>query len=474
MITVIHIDNHQLHIARFSGDKKPELLWSRQVEIKGASSTQESQVESQLLAELVEEQNLYKDEFILCVPHRACHFRYVDMGNLTAGQVRKTLKFQAEKLIPGVTAENMVADFTWLQKEGDKQEALVVAVQKKFLQEQMDILAGAEIIPRYIVPELSALYEVYQATGLINGERQLFVDFQDDAVAVVLTHQGHPVYNRFFLHNGSSSAQQLQGEIKRSLLWARNIDSFDTTVVASSQKDQVAEAVPSQLGGKVQEFNLEDLYTHSEDKPAVERVCLVGAALTYHQQSLPLDLAQEEFQSIEPLIRQRWLVVGALFFLFLGLSFALLRASKTTTEYETYYKKIGKEGQKWYKKIYPKRKSFPRVTYVRRIQKTIQRLSKGAGTPTTDRTPDFLRTLEYLSRKLMRRSQLKFSSISYDPPSLKLKGSTENKQFFVSLKDSLEKDPKTRIKWNLSKTQRNKKTIFSFNLRVDFVKDTRQ
>lgn len=464
MITALEIEKDKVYLCRLKEGRKARVLWSQEI-LREGNLREDEKALGYFLKEIFESEGLVKDKVVLLLPPESYYIRYLEVPTLRSNQLKKALKFQAESLIPSITSEDVILDYEIIEKKTKTMQLLIAVVKKNVMKQHIQVLDFIGVEPDRILPETLSLWEAYRRAGWTNGKSQLFVNVEASSGSLLMVRQGKPAYCRNFLFRNQRG---LEREFKRSLLWMPGLDRLDQIFLIGMEQEEADKIEVSELLGKKEVLSSAQVFDPDHQgnvRDSVKNLALIGGGLSLSRGSLLLDLRQEEFQSLGAILKNRWLIVLLLAWINLALFFSLISTYRHMGVKEQDFQKIVTFEQKWWKKIFPRRKTFPRQMFLKIIERRITELSKKGGY-SFDGRMGFIEALKVLEKHLKNKTPLRFRGIALEKGSLNLTGDSDHKDAFLSLKNALQQKEGLSLKWDLTQIKRANKTSYRFILRM--------
>lgn len=132
----------------------------------------------------------------------------------------QVVKFEVEPLLP-FPVDGVVIDFYGPEKNQGEKEALVFAVRKEDLGEQISLMKEAALDPESLIPESQALFWLVKELGMTSGRTGCLLDLGHEKTTMVLWHEDSLALVRSIPIGGRAIARALEPGLDPSSLEAR-------------------------------------------------------------------------------------------------------------------------------------------------------------------------------------------------------------------------------------------------------------
>ncbi len=393
------------------------------------------------LRDFFDRNNLRRDNVVLCLSGGDSVLRRLTLPLSNLRQIRRTVKFQAEKFVVDQSLENIIVDFFVVNQTKKETEIFMLAVKKEELREKLLLLDEAGISPIGVTIDSVALFNLVAASGVFpkKGTAAL-LEFSSEACRIILVRDTRLVFLRSLNITGLAPAEldeRIARELKTSCLVAGIDEPLASVIIAGDEASETtSRTLTRRFGTDIATFNpfttfpsdtTEDENGGSDDAAAIA----LGAALKgINAESVSLDFRKEEFalRSGFDFVRAKLLYFfGALAVLF-GL--LLVQSYYDATQKQKHLNEIENEAKLYWRKIFPN-KPFPSNTFDRHIKsKTAKRKSDTRSGP---RYHSFVETIRHIASVLPQQQKVTVRSISFDQRHVILAGDAEEFSQFDAL-----------------------------------------
>ncbi len=439
-------ESYDLEMPLWAGGKIPDLCWEKH------------------------EKDFLQSPFSLILSPTEYCLAFLSLPSLPKRYEKQTLKFQAENLVPALTAEEMILDYVCLErnKEG-KNRYLLVILSKEKLKGLLEALEEKGLSPFEVIPAFSPMASFlssYQDGTDDNPKKgylliNSFSPPKTFLASLWLWEKQKLLFTRDFLFRDFS---QLEKRVQQSLAWIgeNNLIPFFYLVHPKIPQDPIFSKTFQENLHLLEEKELNLPPSYPWASPLVD-LSFLGAC---QKRIFPLDFRQDEFESLEPKKELRKNLLVFLFLLNLSLFFGFLGSFRQNKHYQQKYQKIIDLEKKWWAKIFPERKRFSRQLFLKLVERKIRKGEESNTSKNEGKMKGFLYLLEKVGNHLPSHSPIRFRKISFQKNLVTFTGVLPNKEVLLALKEKLQKKEGLEVKWDLTKIQRPGRVAYRFNLRV--------
>ena len=417
-----------------TGTRRPRLRAIVETPLAGGSD----------LAAVLRGHGLPAGPLALALPTRSVTVRKTTVPLTQPGQLRRTMRFQAEKLIPGLAPEDAVVDY-YVTRQGKEHTELLLVVARK-----ADIracLARAGLngnVPKTITAEFAALFNLLAQGKAFDGAAQaVVVDTSGEGVCLLHVEAGILQAVRMLAAGPADQAcERIAREIAYTLAAAAGAPARpDRVILAGPARDGIDQArLAAALGCEAVTFDpCAHIRAPGPAAPALPSALAgLGAALdTLGPTALPLNLAREDARyetSYERLRKPIFLCATALLVL---LAAALIRETMASGDGERRLEALQKHAKVLYSQVVPSGKPKFSSAFHKDIEK-IARQKAAAGTAGQEWL-SFLDFMKVLSEHLPAGRDAVIQSVAFRGQKVMIRGEARDTEAFEALARGLEK-----------------------------------
>lgn len=192
----LDIGTTAIRLVQLRGSGQKSLVKYAYIPITGNISLSESAADQQklgqIVAQLVSQANLTTNNVAVGIPSSRVFTTVADVDRLPAHELAKSIRFQADSLIPTPLAESKL-DWALIgdsPADKTKQEILITSVPNKFVEERLDILEGIGLNVLAFEPDNLAMA---RALAVSDATPQLILDVgrQSTDLVIVINNVPH-------------------------------------------------------------------------------------------------------------------------------------------------------------------------------------------------------------------------------------------------------------------------------------------
>lgn len=395
------------------------------------------------LAAVLREHGMPAGPLALALPTRSVTVRKTTVPLTHPGQLRRTMKFQAEKLIPGLAPEDAVVDY-YVTRQGKEHTELLLVVARKADIRACIARAGLNgSVPKTITVEFAALFNLLAQGKAFDGAAQVVViDTSGEGVCLLHVEAGTLQAVRALAPGAAAHAfERIAREIAYTLSAAGAPARPDRVILAGPAREGIDRArLAAALGCEAVAFDpCAHIRAADQAKPALpSALATLGAALeTLGPTALPLNLAREDARyetSYERLRKPIFLCAVALLVL---LAAAFIRAMEASHGGARYLDTLQKHAKVLYAKVVPSGKPKFSAAFHKDIEK-IARQKAAAGTAGQEWL-SFLDFMNVLSEHLPADQGVVIQSVAFRGQKVTIRGEARDTDSFEALARGLEK-----------------------------------
>ncbi len=187
----LDIGTTAIRVVQMRGNKNKVLVSYGSLDIDTKISRSDAHADQQKLAQaikqLINQSGISTPSVAVGLPSQKVFSTVVDVDRLSPSELEKTIKFQADSLIPTPLAESKI-DWALLgdsPKEASKVELLLSSVSNDFVEKRLDMLESIGLNVIAFEPDSMAITRSLIAHG--NSEPTLILDMGDLATDLVIT-----------------------------------------------------------------------------------------------------------------------------------------------------------------------------------------------------------------------------------------------------------------------------------------------
>lgn len=153
--------------------------------------------DSTALTALVGEWGLSGRRVTLALSGDIVRTRRVAVPLTSEAMIRSTIAFQAERLVPGVVADDVLVDFVVTGRSADETELLIAVVEKAALRERLDWLREGGLEPAAVTVDFVAELRLLSEAGALGGaERIAVVAAGEQSTRLLIVEDGRLIAER--------------------------------------------------------------------------------------------------------------------------------------------------------------------------------------------------------------------------------------------------------------------------------------
>ncbi len=434
--TGIYPKNGSYNVAALFGSrKKPRVKFMGRVESSVGA-----------LGELFKEKGISRKGVVLALPAEHATIRKTTLPLKNVAQIRRTVRFQVERYLPGVSPEDAVVDFVVIGTRLEGTDIVLVIVAKDVLERELARLKEAGIEPDAVTVDFAAEFNVLLSGGAFEESgRTAAVVFAGSNFQILLSDGGKFLHVRNLPLGGgvdSGLAARIAKEIEYSWIAAGFEGKGDRAVLSGAVPPTLsADALERELGCEVATFNPASVLHQSTDKEteteARRMTGALGAALRPSGRgTLYINLGREEqaYRGTYEIIRKPLVLAAVLLILFLGVE--LVKTIEAGAKSAEYYERLKKEGRTWYSKVMKGKKTrFPLSSFHTKIKNMAAR---GVGQGSGAAWPSFLDFMQTLAANMPADERTVIYTVSFKDRKAFLRGTSDDRDAFEKLAKTLE------------------------------------
>lgn len=197
----LDIGTSSVRVVQLTNNNGPrQLLKYAMAPIDGKLAMSDSKADRQKVAdklkEIITQSQITTKNVAVGIPSSRVFTAVVDMERLNPAELAKTIKYQADSLIPTPVAESKIA---WVQlgdspKDPNKVEVLLSSVPNEFVEARLDLLESIGLNVVAFEPDNLAITRAVLAPEAV--EPQMVIDIGSKSTDIVLTMGGSPRLTR--------------------------------------------------------------------------------------------------------------------------------------------------------------------------------------------------------------------------------------------------------------------------------------
>lgn len=316
----------------------------------------------------------------LVLPASRCAVRKAKLPLTNMQQIAKTVRFQAERYLPGVNPDDVVVDFFVTEKSADFTEAILVFVPRDALERDLAALRENGVEPDGVTVDFAALFNLASASGALSGSGpEVVVDYSTGGICLMLSLDGRLKHVRNLPPDGDDvsareAAERLASEIEYTLkVSGVNVGLQRALFTGPLPVKLDMDAMEGSLGCDSQTYNLE-AHLKNEPEPqasaGLERYLpALGAAVeAAGKTAVSLNLLRETrpYRNPYEMARKPLLLAAVLLVLFLAAS--LLEAMRRNDSAQKYADLLKKESQEWFGKAMGTKARFSSRSFHKKLK----------------------------------------------------------------------------------------------------------
>jgi len=395
--------------------------------------------------ELLQEEKFPAKRLALALPADLIKVRKTRLPLRSPSQIRKTIGFHAERILPDVSIDEILLDYFVTERGQDYTELLLLVVKRSDLAAFLDRLGLASEPPDTLTVDFVALFNLLAATGMYRGAASVaVVFFSPQCTTFLLVREGKLAAVRNFPTCG---ATPLSERLKRELRYFFTVEGL-----ASAPQRLVLCGCRAELsiqeafeGTEVIEFDPARKLRAGKDTPP-EALVAAGAALeALGKAELSLALREQG-----PAARHApYQVIRTPLFLSAVAALALLGAELLQTMQQrsaagVYLARMNREAQYWFRRVV----RGPKPKFSSSFNKTIEALAKqrSAKGGADGGWESFLDFLAVLCEHLPADYGVIIQSVNFRGNKATIRGEAADVDRFEALARSLEQSGEFRVR----------------------------
>lgn len=424
------------------------------------------------LSALLAENKIPRKQVTLALPAHQVIVRKTTLPLTSSSQIQKTIKFHAERIIPGITPDEVVVDYLVTRRGPDFTELLLMAVKASTLAEwgrrcqQVDVTC--------ITVDFVVLFNLLSNCRMFkSADLCVAVDFSGDGVNLLVVHHGRLSFFRALPGlPAAQTAKALQDAIQHALISADALDGLNRIILTGTlPADVTPEAMTAgRPDCEVMHFDPAGhmRFNQKQVKPeALKRMPIAsGAALeNLGTTALSINLKKEAYQyrSAYEMIRKPCFLMAIL--LVAGIALQLLSAMHERDNAETYLNSLNAQAKGLFKRV-----AGGRVKFSGTFDKTLAGLAKKlAGENTGDKTwASFMDFLALFCLHVTGSDEAVIQSVSFDGKKAVIRGEAKSVDSFEQLAKSLEMSGKFTVRspFRIRSGRRNQPARLAFTIEL--------
>ncbi len=394
------------------------------------------------LAAVLREHGVPAGQLALALPTHCVTVRKTTVPLTHQSQLRRTMKFHAEKLIPGLAPEEAVVDYYVTRQGKEHTELLLVVAKKADIQACIARVGLNGSVPKTITVEFAALFNLLAQGKAFDGAAQaVVVDTSGGGLCLLQVESGILQAVRTLAPGASAHAfERVVREIAYTLSAAGAAARPDRVILAGPARDGIDGArLSAALGCETVVFDpCASIRASERTRPALPSALIgLGAALeTLGPTALPLNLAREDARYETSYERVRKPILLCAIALLVLLCAALIRAMELSHGATQYLDALQKHAKVLYTKVVPAGKPKFSATFHKDIER-IARQKAAAGTAGQEWL-SFLDFLKVLSEHLPADQGVVIQSVAFRGQKVTIRGEARDTDSFEALARGLE------------------------------------
>ena len=388
----------------------------------------------------------------VAVPSRLVNVRKVTLPLTHEDQIGRTLRFQAERYLPGISPDDVAVDFLLTRKEKSLTELFLLIVKKSDLEEYLAPMRAAGIEAASITVDFAALMNAVAQAGLFEGaSRTVVVHFTGEEILLLLVQDGRlQAVRRLPPGEESGIPARIAREVEYSLTSAGFEGAPDRAVLSGDLPGSlIVDALEHALDCEVTRFDAASQWkcTAGPDAEVLLRRFPVapGAALgALGKAAVSVDFLREAYRYRTPYeVARKPLVLAAVLavaFIAVELISTMMAAGQATD----YYGRMNRHARSLFKSVVRGKKPKFSSTFHKTLAGLVkQRLNSNAGEQDWQSFLDFMRTL---TLHLPTDDRTVILSVSFKGQKATLRGEADDVDSFEAVANSLEKSGKYEVR----------------------------
>ena len=338
------------------------------------------------LATLLTEHRIPRKQVTLVLPARLVSVRKTTIPLTNLQQIRRTLKFHAERLIPGVTPEEIAADFFVTRREKTTTELFLLVVKKTDLEVSLQIARENEIDPDVVTVDFIAFFNLLSHFRLFDGAPvTAAIDFSGEGTSLLLVKDGHlQSYRKLPAFGAGDPADRLTREVKYALTAGGFTAPADRVILAGSVPEELDVAsIQERLGSTVTTCDVPKLLRFSGNKNGTipNTPVAPGAALgVLGKPALAINFRRKEYSYLSPYETLRKPILLALVMLVAFIAIEFIGTMQARGDATNYLGRMTKEAKSLFAKVVRGKKPKFTSTFHKTLEGVVkQRSGSSAG-----------------------------------------------------------------------------------------------
>ncbi len=388
----------------------------------------------------------------VALPSRLVNVRKITLPLTDEGQIGRTMRFQAERYLPGISPDDVAVDFLLTRKEKSLTELFLLVVKKSDLEEYLAPLRAAGIEAASITVDFAALMNVAAQARLFDGvSSTVLVHFSGEEILLLLVRDRHlQAVRRLPPGEASGIPERIAREVEYSLTSAGFDGTPGRTVLSGDLPESpIVDALEHALDCEVIRFDASASWKCSagpEAEALLRRFPMApGAALgALGKTAVSVDFLREAYRYRTPyeIARKPLVIAAVLVVAFIAVE--LISTMEAAGRAEDYYGRMNRHARSLFKSVVRgKRPKFSSTFHKTLAGLVKQRLNNNAGEQDWHSFLDFMNTL---TLHLPTDDRTVILSVSFKGQKATLRGEADDVDSFEAIANSLEKSGKFEVR----------------------------
>jgi len=466
----LYLKNGALQAAHVAGSSRHPRLKS--VVRAGWKSDQQG------LTEWLAERRLPSRQVSVALPSRLVSVRKTTLPLTHLSQIRRTIKFHAERMIPGVSPDDILVDFFVTRKEADSTELLLFVVKKADLEAHIGGLRLNGIEVESITVDVIALFNLLSHSRAFAGaSRAAVVDYSGEGMNILLVRDGVLLGVRSLpATSGADATESVARELKYAVTSAGLEGPLDRVLVAGKPPEGLE--LP-RLEGRVEcelrlfsppkSFRTPKSKSKSKKRRATVRGAPVPAGTALDGiggSSLSVNFRGSEsaYRTPYEIARKPLLLVAVLLVAWIGLE--LVGAMLASSDATTYLSRLHGDAKSLFSRVVKGKKAKFSSTFHRKIESLAKQQN---GTTSNEEDWDsFLDFLKVMTENLPSDTRNMIQSVNFRGEKAIVRGEAEDVDSFEEMARGLEKSGvfEVRTPFQIRSGRKNRPARLSFTIEL--------
>jgi len=197
------------------------------------------------LKKILKQKNIAGSKIVTAIPGDSAIIRYIKVPYMPAEELKNSISIEAEQYIP-LSIDQVVFDYQVLSESEEenqkKMEVLLVAVKNDIMNQHLQMLKEAGVVPAAIEVDSFSLCNAYdlnsseQSEGGIKADTVALINMGSKLTTITITEKGIPHLSRDVGIGGNSLTKEIQRELATSFAQAEELKKQQAVIMVESEE----------------------------------------------------------------------------------------------------------------------------------------------------------------------------------------------------------------------------------------------